>query len=240
MTSMHADSAPGDPVLRRLPAATWRSSPALVVAGAFPLLVYVLVGWVFGPGAPTVWVLVGLVSAPVVLWAMDRLQGELFDLDGVRPGLMRRLVVAEVFIAAPLLLAAWSTFASTVATSSGSVIFQVLAVAGTALTMVSVLVAVVAVPIGTVRADVTVRTITIASFLAAARRPLGPIAATATAVAIGWLGLTWFTGLLVFVVPVLVVFAVGCAWPTATAFGVALPHLAPTRSSTARARHGEA
>ncbi|MBM7832142.1 small-conductance mechanosensitive channel [Agromyces cerinus] len=237
---MRAEPSPADPVLQRLPAATWRSSPALVVAGVVPLLAYVLAGWVLGPAAPAAWVLVGLLSAPAVLWAVDRLHGELFDLEDTRPGLTRRLVVVGVFISIPCLLAAWSTFAAAVAASSGSVFFQVLAVAGTALTVVSVLIAVVAVPIGTVRADVTVRTIALASFLAGARRPLGPIAAVATAAAVAWLGFTWFGGLLVFVVPVLVVFAIGGAWPTATAFGISLPPLAPTRSAAARARPGEA
>ncbi|WP_157001036.1 hypothetical protein [Agromyces laixinhei] len=228
---MRSESPIIDPVLQRLPAAAWRASPALAVSGVVPLLVFVLVGWLLGPGSPSVWILVGLLSAPVVVWAMGRLQGELFELGDQRPDLMRRLVVAEVFIGAPCLLAAWSTFAAAVAASAGSVLFEVLAVAGTVLTVVSVLIAVVALPIGTARADVTVRTIALASFLAGARRPLGPIAAVAMAVAIGWLGLTWFTGLLVFVVPVAVVFAVGGAWPTATAFGISLPPLAPSRLS---------
>ncbi|MCD2443607.1 hypothetical protein LQ757_15110 [Agromyces sp. SYSU K20354] len=228
-----ADESPVvDPVLRRLPGAAWRSLPALAVLGVAVVAAYVGAGWLLGPSSPLAWVAVGIVAAPAVAWAVDRMQGELFELDDRRPGVGRRLVVVWTCTLAPCLLAAWSSFVAAIADSSGSPYFQVLAVAGTVLVVVVALVAVVAIPVGTMRGDVRVRTIVVMSFLATIRRPLGPLAAIVVTVAVVWLGLTWFTGLLALAAPVFAVLAVAAAWPTVTAFGVALPSLTPQRRST--------
>ncbi|WP_022889515.1 hypothetical protein [Agromyces italicus] len=219
-----------DPVLRRLPSAAWHTLPALAILGVVNVAAYVGAGWLLGPGSPLTWIAVGVVVAPPLAWAIDRLQGELFELDDRRPGLGSRLAVAWTCTLALCVLAAWSSFVAAVADASGSPFFQVLAVAGTVLVAVAALVAAVAVPLGSTRADVRVRTIVLVAFLAAVRRPLGPIAAVAATAAVVWLGLTWFTGLLALAASVFAVLAVACAWPTLTAFGVALPPLAPLRS----------
>ncbi|MDF0513712.1 hypothetical protein PX701_08765 [Agromyces sp. H3Y2-19a] len=229
-----------DPVLRRLPAAAWRSLPALAVLGVAVVAVYAAAGRVLGPASPITWIVVAALAAPGLLWAVDRLGAELFELGGERPGFGRRLLVVAVFAVAPCMLAAWSALVAVVAEASGSVAFQVLAVAGTALAVVAALVAAVAIPVGVVRADVRLRSIVAMAFIAVVRRPLGPVSAVVAAAAVVWLGLTWLTVLLAIAAPVFVVLAVGCAWPTAAAVGVALPPLVPLRRSPITVTQGEA
>jgi len=229
-----------DPVLRRLPAATWRALPALAVLGLTTLLAFVGSALTLGLAAPWTPAVVGVVSAPVALWALDSLQGEIFDQAPESGGWLRRLLLVEVLIAVPTALAAWSGFVAEIAETAGSIFFQILAVAAAFASLATALLAVVAIPLANIRRDVGVRAVLIASIIAIGRRPLASTAALLTGAALTWLALTSFTGLFLFVAPLLVILAVAAAWSTVARVGVTLPPLAPLRHLRKRTTQGMA
>ena len=220
-------SSPVDPVLRRLPGAAWRALAPLAVAGVIGLAGWVFGSALFGPGSPVVPPLVAAACALPTAWALGALHDGLFDRAAVR--LRRRVLAVAVGAGAPALLLAWAQLTSAVAASADVPLFPVLALAAVLLAAMFSLIAVVAVPVAALRDDVSLRTVAVVCAVAALRRPLAPLAALAASGAVGWLGLSWFGGLLLLVAPLLVLLAVAAAWPAAAAVGVALPPLAPVR-----------
>lgn len=233
MTTDPSDGVDG--LLRRLPAAAWRSLAPLVVAGVSTGAAWGTASWMFG-SAPLVGVIVAAVSVVPVTWAVTTLNGELFDRE--RPSLARRSVVVLVFSLAPCLFAAWSGFTAAVAEPARALLLQIVAVAAVVAAVLAALVGVVAVAVGSVRDDVRVPTVALVALLATLRRPIAPVSALLAGGAVAWLGLTWFSGFVFLAAPVLIVLAVPAGWYAASAFGVSLPPLAPLRPLRARAVKG--
>ncbi|MBS0023749.1 hypothetical protein [Microbacterium paraoxydans] len=216
-----------DPVLRRLPAAAWRALAPLAVTGATGLAAWAFGAALLGPGSPAVPVLVVAACATPAAWALGALHDGLFDHAAVR--LRRRVLTVAVGAGAPALLLAWAQLIGVVAGVAEVPLFPVLALAAVLGAAALSVVAVVAVPVAALRDDVSLRTVAVVCAVAALRRPLAPVAALAVPIAVAWLGLTWFGGLLLLVAPLLVLLSVAAAWPVAAESGVALPPLTPGR-----------
>lgn len=203
--------------------ASWRALPALGFAGVSALAVWWVACWLFGVGSPFSLVAVGLGTAPLVVLAVDAVHAQFFDLDNSRPANKRRLLVVSIGLGAPAITAAWSVFAAAVATAARSPLLQISSVAASLAFVVFLAIGAVAVPLGLARGDSSIRAVFVAAALAAMRRPLPPIAAVLTATAVGWIGMTWFGGLLVFVLPIFVIVAVAASWSVVPCVGVRLP-----------------
>lgn len=216
-----------DPVLRRLPGAAWRSLPALAVAGVVAVGAWWVAGWMLGVDSPVVSIAAGLVCGAMAAVAVDAVEREVFDLGRGGSRRWRSAALAMAVGAVAGGLAAWSTFAAVVAEAAASALLQVTAVASAVAVAAVIIVAAVALPVVAARPDATARAVLIAGVVAVVRRPLPSVAAVLCSAAIAWLGLTWFAGLLVFVVPVFATLAVAAAWSSAAPLGVALPPLSP-------------
>lgn len=225
MTAALETSAPLDPVLRRLPAAVWQALPSLAVAGVLSLGAGTAAAWLLGPSSPLMPLATALPTAPAMAWAIRSLHRSLFDTP--TGAWLRGLGLASAALAGPAALAAWSVLSAAVADASRSVFFQTIGVAAALAAVVLAVLMVVALPVAQLRPDVRLRSVLAMAVLAVARRPLGPLAALAVPLAVGWLGVTWFGGLLALVAPVLILLLVAAAWPTARSAGVAMPPLTP-------------
>jgi hypothetical protein len=228
MTAVTALAHAGDAVLLRLPGAAWRALPWLAVCGAGTSLAVVVAFWSTAWMPVLTWPVGALLASPFVAWAVDAVHRQLFDEQTAAPR-RRRLLAAAIGCVAPAALAAWSSLVAGLADASSAWPLQVLAVAAVVAAAVCAAVGVVAVPLAAIRGDAALRSIAALSFVAVVRRPLGALAALASAAAVVWLGLSWFAGLLVLAGPVLVVLMVGAAWTTALSVGVHLPDLAVLR-----------
>jgi len=228
----------GDEVLRRLPFAAWRALPVLALTGVGAVLLGVGVMWALGPASAWVPAAVGLLAAPLLMWAVQAVHSELFA-DPLARGWRRGVLVAAAATATPGLLASASLLAAAVAEATHAPLFQVVAVAGSLATAVVAAIAVVALPLGLVRGEVRLGSVVVVAVLATVRRPLAAIATLAAASAVTWLGVTWFAGVLVAAVPALAVLAVATSWTTVVPFGVELPELTPVRTRRRPAPQGE-
>jgi len=229
----------GDELLRRLPRAVWRALPALASSGVATLLIGVAVIWALGPASAWTPVAVGVLAAPLAAWAIDAVHGELFA-EHRRVAWTRRLIVSELAVGVPTLLASSSLVASAAAEHAHLVAFQVVAVAGTLAVVVTSAVAVVMLPLGLVRGEVRLRSLVAVCAVATVRRPLAAFSTLAAASVIAWLGSTWFAGILIACAPALGVLAVAAAWATVVPFGVTLPELIPLRTRGRSTTRGEA
>ncbi|MEI3844637.1 MULTISPECIES: hypothetical protein [unclassified Microbacterium] len=217
---------PEDTLLRSLGRAAWRALPVLAACGTAAAGLAALAFWI-GLRMPGFVPLIAVVLvAPLLAVSIDAVQRHLFE-EPTAVHRARRVLVPAIGCAVPAAFAVGSTVLGVLADSNGSWPLQVLAVAAVGAAVVAALVAVVALPVAAWRADVSVRSVVVFSLVAVVRRPLGAVAALLAAAAVVWLGLTWFAGLLILVVPVLTVLMVGAAWPTASASGVRLPALVP-------------
>lgn len=219
----------GDSILLRLPGAAWRALPLLTLCGAAAAGLVALAAWAGVIAPPLVPVLAAAAASPLIAVGMDAVHRQLFvELTPVSRA--RRMLASALACTIPALLACWSVVVAGIADAAGSWPLQVLAVAAVAAAVICAAVAVVALPLALWRADASLRSIALLCLLAAIQHPLGSLAALASAAAVVWLGLTWFAGLLILVVPVLVVLSIGASWTTAAAAGVRIPRLSPMRS----------
>lgn len=228
----------GQPVLRRLPAAAWRALPTLASTGVASVGLWWLIAGALGPASPAFVPAALVIATPGAALAIDAVQREVFDDGSGHRRRWRPVWLASLCAAATGAFAAWSTIAGAVAVAAESALFQVTAVTAAIAAAVVTIIAAVAIPVATARKDASARAVLIAATIAGVRRPFPPIAAVAASAAIGWLGLTWFAGLLVFVVPVFAVVAVAAAWSSAPPIGVALPPLSPLVRRTVASTSG--
>lgn len=214
-----------DPVLARMRLASWRSLPALAALGLASLVGWYVFAALLGPARALAPVLVAVCTAPVLQWAIESIHSEVFAAipAGGRYGrkLRRTLAVTGILAA----LAASTTINADLTAQSGQVYLVFVTVVALTVTVLAALVASVALPLALARPEVSLRAVAVASLLTVVRRPWGPAVAVLVPAALGWLGVTWFLGLLVFVAPAYAVLAVAGAWTSVGAIGVRLPEL---------------
>lgn len=225
MTVNTATSPFEDPILLQLPWAVWRSLPVLAVAGLGTALIVSVIGWLFGAAPALVPVLSVFGAAPGLAWSVDAVHRRLFG-DRVQTTVRRRILVTAVAGMPPAILGTWSIVLAETANLTASWGLQILAVAAVLLASFMAAVAIIVIPLASMRADVGLDSIAIFAVIAVIRRPLAPVAALACAGALTWLGLTWFGGLLVLVAPVFCGLMVAATWSTMPAVGVELPRRA--------------
>lgn len=211
-----------DGVLRVLGHATWRSLAPLTVLGVGSLLLSAGALWTLGGSVAWSILPIGLLVSPLVLWALDKIHAELFELPD-RPGYRVRQWRTSFLIGIPAFLSTWVMAVAPIAERSVWLAFGLIA----AVTMLAVVVLItsVALPVAVIRGDVGLAAIVMCAFLALVRRPAAAIAAVIVPAVAAWLGLTWFAGLLIAVLPCFVVLSVAAAWTTVIAFGVSAPRI---------------
>ena len=242
---MSDSPAGGNAVLRRLAGASWRALPTLALVGVGAVCAWWLVAWLLGPGSPAFALAASVIAMPAIAAAIDAVQRGIFDSVAERcgRGRWRHLtfaaaggVVVGAFGALSVVSAAVATSAASAPLQIGAVAatfaaasapLQIGAVAATFAAASALAILAIAIPIVAARHDASVHAVLIASTVAAVRRPLLPFAVLLSSSAVAWLGLTWFSGLLVFVLPLFAVVSVAAAWSSVSPIGVALPPLTP-------------
>lgn len=226
---MSDSPAGGNAVLRRLAGASWRALPTLALVGVGAVCAWWLVAWLLGPGSPAFALAASVIAMPAIAAAIDAVQRGIFDSVAERcgRGRWRHLTFAAAGGVVVGAFGALSVVSAAVATSAASAPLQIGAVAATFAAASALAILAIAIPIAAARHDASVRAVLIASTVAAVRRPLLPFAVLLSSSAVAWLGLTWFSGLLVFVLPLFAVVSVAAAWSSVSPIGVALPPLTP-------------
>lgn len=215
-----------DPVLVRLLPAAWAALPILATVGLL-CLVFVTLPQAIGRGAE-LWLpaAAAILCAPILQYAVRRVSEGIFDLDSARRPLRQRVLTAVVLVGIPGALAAATACASIAAEHAA--LFGVVWIAGCALTTLSVLVSLVALPLSVARGDARLISVVKVAVYAALRRPLAPLAvimALATAV---WATLSWLPSALILVPGLVAVLSVAASWAVLRPAGVALPNLVTT------------
>lgn len=203
--------------------------PALVIGGVWAVSVAVALVWALGPANPWMPLLYGALISPAALWVVDCLHGGVFDGKARRPPYARRLRATMIIVSFPATAATCALLAEMAAGATHLVLFEVLVLAGVLSTLFAVAVATVAIPLAAVRSEIRMRTVYGFAVYSTVRRPAGPAAALLSGLAVVWLGLTWNSGLLFLVLPLVVLVGTAAAWPAAAAAGVTLPPLLPRR-----------
>src|SRR5690606_9121897 len=108
MKATVATTASVDVVLGRMLAAAWPALPAIAVTGITSTGAGFAAAGLLGPQSPWLPLLVGLVAAPAILWAVDSMHDAVFDVRRPRLWDPRRLLRVEVPVLLVTGTASWS------------------------------------------------------------------------------------------------------------------------------------